>query len=49
MEIQRSGIAPTRTEEAAIEASLPPGIYTAVLSGNGSSVGVGLMELYALQ
>jgi hypothetical protein len=37
---------PTDDREAVIVASLQPGAYTAVLTGNGQTTGVGLVELY---
>ena len=46
-EIKATGLAPTDDAEAAIVATLDPGAYTAVLSGNDST-GVGLVEVYAL-
>ena len=33
----------------AIVATLPPGPYTAIVAGNGSATGVGLVELYLLK
>ena len=34
-EILATGIAPTNDLEAAIDATLPPGAYTAIVRGNG--------------
>lgn len=48
-EIQQSGLAPTDNREAAIIASLPPGQYTAIISGANNSSGIGLVEIYDLQ
>jgi hypothetical protein len=48
-EIQQSGLAPTDNREAAILASLPPGQYTAIISGASNSNGIGLVEIYDLQ
>lgn len=45
-EIEASGIAPSDDREAAIKVSLAPGGYTAVMRGNGSGSGVGLVEIY---
>lgn len=41
-----TGFAPTDANEAAILVVLPPGLYSAILSGSGGSVGVGLNEVY---
>ena len=43
-----SGIAPTNDLESAIDATLPPGAYTAIVRGNNNTVGVGLVEAYDL-
>jgi tRNA A37 threonylcarbamoyltransferase TsaD len=32
--------------ESAIAATLPPGLYTALLSGMNNSSGIGLVEVY---
>ena len=37
---------PTDDRESVIVASLQPGAYTAVLTGNGQTTGVGLVEVY---
>jgi hypothetical protein len=47
-EITATGIAPTNDLESAIVATLNPGAYTAILSGNNSGTGVGLVEVYDL-
>jgi hypothetical protein len=47
-EIQQSGLAPSDNREAAIIASLPPGQYTAIISGANNSNGIGLVEVYDL-
>jgi hypothetical protein len=47
-EITASGLAPTNNLESAIIATLQPGAYTAVVRGNGTGVGVGLVEVYDL-
>jgi hypothetical protein len=47
--ILATGIAPTNNHEADIIASLPPGNYTAVLSGRNGATGVGLVESYRLR
>jgi hypothetical protein len=46
--IQATGLAPANNLEAAIDATLDPGNYTAVLKGNGATTGVGLVEVYDL-
>jgi hypothetical protein len=43
-----NGVAPQDDREAAIIASLAPGAYTAVVSGQNGSVGTGLIEVYDL-
>ena len=45
--ISATGLAPSDDAEAAIVATLDPGVYTAILSGDNST-GVGLVEVYAL-
>ena len=45
-EIVAAGLAPTDTHEAAIFAMLPPGLYTALLSGVNNGTGLGLVEIY---
>src|SRR5438067_3456526 len=44
--IQATGLAPSFDVESAILITLQPGNYTAILSGNSGSTGVGLVELY---
>jgi glucose/arabinose dehydrogenase len=46
--IQATGIAPSNNLESAIDTTLNPGAYTAVVSGRNSTSGVGLIELYDL-
>ncbi len=46
--IQASGLAPTNILESAIDATLPPGAYTGVVTGNGGTSGIGLVEVYDL-
>jgi hypothetical protein len=48
IEIQNSGLAPANDKESALIADLPPGDYTAVLRGNNSTTGIGLIEVYDL-
>jgi len=45
-EITAAGLAPSNTREAAIAATLPPGLYTALLFGTANGVGVGIVEVY---
>jgi hypothetical protein len=44
-EITADGLAPSNTKEAAIAATLPPGLYTAILSGLNNTQGVGIVEI----
>ena len=46
--IQATGIAPSNNLESAIDTTLNPGAYTAVVSGRSNTAGVGLIELYDL-
>ncbi|MGI8889789.1 MAG: virginiamycin B lyase family protein [Chthoniobacterales bacterium] len=48
-EIKATGLAPTDAREAAIEAFLPDGSYTAIVRGTGGSTGVALVEAYKVQ
>jgi hypothetical protein len=43
-----AGLAPPNASDAAIMATLPPGLYTALLSGLNNSTGIGLVEVYDL-
>jgi hypothetical protein len=43
-----SGIQPTNDLEAAIDATLLPGIYTGIIRGKNNTLGVGLIEVYDL-
>jgi hypothetical protein len=45
-EITAAGLAPSNTKESAIAAALPPGPYTAILSGVNGGQGVGTVEVY---
>ena len=47
-QIKADGIPPTNDLESAIDATLPPGAYTALVTGKNNSVGVGLVEVYDL-
>ncbi|MFL6543043.1 MAG: hypothetical protein ACJ8I9_07745, partial [Chthoniobacterales bacterium] len=46
--ISSTGIPPSDVREAAIETTLPPGSYTAILAGKNNSSGVGIVEIYNL-
>jgi len=48
-ELQTRGLAPQSSSESALVTSLPPGQYTAVVAGQGGGIGVGLIEVYAVQ
>jgi hypothetical protein len=45
-ELTSAGLAPTNNLESAIAAALPPGLYTALLSGTNNGTGVGAVEVY---
>ncbi len=47
--IQQTKLAPKDDREAAIFATLRPGAYTAVVSGNNAGSGIALVEVYDLQ
>lgn len=47
-EIEATGLAPTDNFEAAIDATVAPGAYTALVRGNGGTSGVALVEVYDL-
>jgi hypothetical protein len=47
--IQATGLAPPNDLEAAVLATVAAGHYTAILSGNGSGTGIGLVEVYTLR
>ncbi|HET7378589.1 MAG TPA: hypothetical protein VFJ24_00975, partial [Gaiellales bacterium] len=46
-QLQAAGLAPADARESAIVATLPPGAYTAILSGAQASTGVGMIAVYA--
>jgi YVTN family beta-propeller protein len=46
-DIQASGFAPSDPRESAILVTLPPGAYTAIVSGVGGATGVGIVEVFA--
>ena len=45
-EITAAGLAPANSLEAAIAATLPPGLYTALLAGRNNGTGIGIVEIY---
>jgi hypothetical protein len=47
-EIEATGLQPTDDLESAILMTLPPGGYTAIVSGKGGLTGVALVEVYRL-
>jgi hypothetical protein len=46
--IMATGLAPTNNLESAIDATLNPGAYTAIVRGNNNTTGIGLVEVYDL-
>ena len=48
-EIAAAGVAPQNDAESALLASIPPGAYTAIVAGQNSGTGVGLVEVYHLR
>jgi hypothetical protein len=46
MEINAAGLAPTNSLESAMAATLPPGLYTALLAGSNNGTGIGVVEVY---
>ena len=48
-QLEALGIAPSHPNESAFIATLPPGLYTAVVAGQGGGTGIGLIEVYAIQ
>jgi uncharacterized protein (DUF2141 family) len=47
-QIQSEGLAPTNPAESALQATLSPGSYTAIVRGANGATGVGLVEVYDL-
>lgn len=45
--ISATGLSPVDPRESAILLTLPPGAYTAVVSGKGGGTGVGIVEVFA--
>jgi sugar lactone lactonase YvrE len=48
-DIEATGIPPQNDAESALVTELAPGSYTAIVAGRDGAVGVGLVEIYALQ
>lgn len=48
-QLSAHGLALPNANESGIFASLPPGAFTAILSGNGGTSGIALIEIYNLQ
>jgi hypothetical protein len=48
-DIRAVGLDPKDPRESALLRSLPPGTYTAILSGKAATTGIGLIEVYNLQ
>jgi autotransporter-associated beta strand protein len=46
--LSAAGLAPGQPLEAGIAATLPPGLYTALLAGQDNGTGIGLVEVYDL-
>ena len=47
-ELTAASLAPTNNLESGIAATLPPGLYTALLAGLNSGTGIGIVEVYDL-
>jgi hypothetical protein len=47
-QVQAAGFAPSNSRESAILVTLPPGAYTAILSGVGGGTGLGIVAVYAV-
>lgn len=45
-ELTAAGLAPTNQLESGIAATLPPGLYTALLAGLNNGIGIGVVEVY---
>jgi len=44
--IASAGLAPADPLESALQLTLPPGAYTAIVTGSGGSTGVGIVEVF---
>src|SRR5947209_13843452 len=47
-QIQSEGLAPKQPAESALQATLTPGSYTAIVRGANGATGIGLVEIYDL-
>ena len=47
-EIAASGLAPSDSQEAALQVNLEPGAYTAIVSSEDATSGIGLVEVYGV-
>ncbi len=47
-EIEATGLAPTDDREAAIDITVPPGAYIAIVRGVGDTTGLGFVQFYSL-
>lgn len=47
-QIQTEGLAPAQPTESALQATLSPGSYTAIVRGANGNTGIGLVEIYDL-
>jgi hypothetical protein len=47
-QIQSEGLAPTQPAESALQVTLSPGSYTAIVTGANGATGIGLIEIYDL-
>jgi hypothetical protein len=47
-QLTAAGLAPTNASESGIAITLGPGLYTALLAGQGNTTGVGVVEVYDL-
>jgi hypothetical protein len=45
-ELMAAGLAPANQLESGIALVLPPGLYTALLTGQNNGTGIGLVEVY---
>src|SRR5262245_550672 len=47
--VESNGLAPSNLLESAVARSLAPGAYTVIVTGNGPTPGIGLVELYDIE
>lgn len=48
-EVRATGLPPSNDAEAALVATLPPGLHTAIVRGKNDTTGIALVEVYKLQ